>query len=76
MAFPEAFDHKTLSLSTAASLFCRTETELRCALAMEDFVPADGMINFGIARRAMERWLPPLRHDHDDSRMARMRCER
>lgn len=77
MGFPAAFDGRLVTIETASSVLGLSVQALRAALAWEDFTPgADGMIMFGVARRAAERFPQPEPHDDEASRMRRMRAER
>ena len=75
MTFPAAFDGRVVTIENASAVLGLSVQALRAALAWEDFAPsADGLILFGVARRAAERFPQPAAHD-DDSRMHRMRAE-
>ena len=77
MEFPAAFDGKLVTIQTAADVLGLSVQSLRAALAWEDFTPgADGMILFGVARRAAKRFPHNPPQDDEARRMRRMRGER
>lgn len=76
MEFPATFDGRIVAIQTAADVLGLSVQSLRAALAWEDFAPgADGMILFGVARRAAERFPQPAAFNDEARRMRRMRAE-
>lgn len=65
---------KLVTLELAAQCCGCTVQELRAYLAMEDFIPVDGMIDAATAFRCHSLYAPP-RGDDEQSRMRRMRRE-